>query len=415
MNAPLITPASLIDRWVNMAEAREDRDEPDEQPSDGTPKPPTLWVDADGWEEGAIAPRPWVARGYMMRGAVSVLSGPGSAGKSSLMVGWAIASALGVRWHRFFPANPLKVMLYNTEDDRDEQRRRMSATLRQFDRLPRDLAGKVVRVGPSSTGTLLRRDPFTGKLRPTAAMDELEALVEQHKPDVLVLDPLVELHDAEENDNTAVRMVMARFRSMAIKHNMAVVLIHHSRKGVAGAYGDPDTLRGASAIVGAARIVLTVMTMDEDQANKLGIDPRERSRYFRVDGAKSNYAPLHEAEWFERVEYELDNGEKVAAAVPWEAPSIHEGLTAETLNRALDRIAAGPTPGQLYTPTKRGGSSRWCGQPLMDEAGIEEPRASVIVSQWFKNGLLQRTEYHHPDLRRAVPGVVVNNQLRPSV
>ena len=30
-------------------------------------------------------------------------------------------------------------------------------------------------------------------------------------PDVLILDPLVELHDAEENDNTALRAVMAKF------------------------------------------------------------------------------------------------------------------------------------------------------------------------------------------------------------
>lgn len=409
MKVPLITPASLIDRWVTLAEA----DEADDPKEDGIPSDP-LWVDADEWAEEEIAARPWVAKGYMMRGAVSVLSGPGSAGKSSLMVGWAIASALGVKWHRFVPIQPLKVMLYNTEDDRDEQRRRMSATLRQFHRAPRDLAGRVIRIGPSASGALLRRDPFSGKLRATAAMDHLEKMVEEQKPDVLVLDPLVELHDAEENDNTAVRMVMARFRAMAIKHNMAVVLIHHSRKGVAGAYGDPDTLRGASAIVGAARIVLTVMTMDEEQANKLGIGAKERSRFFRVDGAKSNYAPLHEAEWFERIEYELDNGEAVAAAVPWQPPSIHEGISAQTLNLVLDKIAAGPTPGVLYTPSKRGGSSRWCGQPLIDETDIEEARAAVIIAQWFKNGLLQRTEYRHPELRREVPGVLVNDALRPT-
>lgn len=411
----ILTPAAIIERWRLQSEVEDEADATTEPATaDTTPKPPALWVDDGEWDEGEIAARPWVAKGYMMRGAVSVLSGPGSAGKSSLMVGWAIASALGVRWHRFLPVQPLKMMIYNTEDDRDEQRRRMSATLRQFDKMPRDLAGRVVRVGPASAGTLLRRDALTGALKMTAAMAQLESLVSQHKPDVLVLDPLVELHDAEENDNTAVRAVMARFRTIAIKHDMAVVLIHHSRKGAAGAYGDPDTLRGASAIVGAARIVLTVMTMDEEQASKLGISPRERSRFFRVDGAKSNYAPLHEAEWFERVEYELDNGEAVAAAVPWLPPSLHDGISAQTLNRALNKIAAGPTPGVLYAPSKRGGSSRWCGQVIMDEAEIDEARASLIVSQWLKNGLLKRTEYRHPELRRDVPGVLVNDDLRPT-
>jgi len=43
-----------------------------------------VWVDADGWSEGAIPPRPWIARGYLLRGAVSVISGASSVSKSTL-------------------------------------------------------------------------------------------------------------------------------------------------------------------------------------------------------------------------------------------------------------------------------------------------------------------------------------------
>lgn len=84
------------------------------------------------------------------------------------------------------------------------------------------------------------------------------------------------------------------------------------------------------------------------------------------------------------------------------------------LNIALDRIAAGPEPGILYTPSKRGGSSRWCGQVLTDVCGMSEPSAAQLVRAWIKNGLLKETKYHHPELRRDVPGVVVNNALRPT-
>ena len=374
-----------------------------------------LWVDDDAWCEAEIQPRPWIAPGYLMRGAVTVLSGPGSAGKSSLIVGWSIALALGKRWHRFVPTAPMRVFNYNVEDDRVEQHRRMSATLRQFHATPDHLAGRVMRLGPNGTGTLLRRDAMTGRLTFTAAMTALEQMVEEQKPDVLVLDPLVELHDAEENDNTALRAVMAKFRTLAAQHNMAVVLVHHARKGAGSAAGDPDSLRGASSIVGAARVVLTVLTMDEEQAAKLGIGAKERSHYFRVDGAKSNYAPLHEAEWFQRVAYELANGEEVAAAVPWEPPSVFGDITAATFNAVLEQIAAGPTPGILYAPNKRGGSSRWCGQVLMDVAQIEEPRAKQIVLQWLESGLLVKTTYSHPELRRDVPGVVVDNAKRPDL
>jgi hypothetical protein len=402
---------NLYDRWAAPSD-----EEPDERQGDLLRKdaPAALWVDDDSWLEAEIERRPWIAPGYLMRGAVTVVSGPGSAGKSSLLVGWSIALALGRRWHRFCPAEPMKVFNYNVEDDRLEQQRRMSATLRQFDASPRDLAGKVVRIGPNSTGTLLRRDPITGRLAFTASMRMLEKMLEERRPDVLILDPLVELHDAEENDNTAIRAVMAKFRALAIQYQMAVVLIHHARKGAGSSAGDPDSLRGASSIVGAARVVLTVLSMDEEQAGKLGINSKDRTRYFRVDGAKSNYAPLHEAEWFQRIEYQLDNEEGVAAAVPWEPPSAFGDLTSSLLNTALDQIAAGPTPGILYSPSKRGGSSRWCGQVLMDVADMEEPRARQSVAQWLESGLLHKTTFHHPELRRDVPGVLVDNAKRPT-
>jgi len=406
-----VTVVDLIKRW----ELDGDGDEALELPStpDAT-KPAPLWVDDDEWAEQDISPRPWIAKGYLMRGAVSVLSGPGSAGKSSLVVAWSIALALGQRWHRFYPVQPLKVMIYNVEDDKDEQRRRFSAALRQFERTPKEVAANIIRVGPNSTGTLLRRDPISGRLKITSAMQALEELIKQHKPDVVVLDPLVELHDSEENDNTSVRAVMARFRSVAIDYNLALLLIHHARKGASGHAGDPDSLRGASSIVGAARVVLTALGMDEDQAARLGITPTDRHRFFRVDGAKSNYAPLHEAEWFQRMEYELDNGEGVAAAVPWIPPSVFGDLTPGQCNAALDKIDAGPEPNTYYTPSKRGGSTRWCGGVLVEMFDMQEAQAAQIIKQWLDMGVLKQGKYHHPDLRREVPSVRVNDAKRPT-
>ena len=35
---------------------------------------------------------------------------------------------------------------------------------------------------------------------------------------------------------------------------------------------------------------------EEEEAEKLGIPPDQRRRHFRIDGAKSNYAPTQEAE-----------------------------------------------------------------------------------------------------------------------
>jgi len=301
---------------------------------------PALWTYQEGWNETDIPIRPWIAKGYFMRGAVSVFSGPGSAGKSSLMVAYASALSLGVSFNRMTPTHPMRVVSYNVEDDLDEQRRRISAICRQLGRTPAEVMKNLALVGPSTTGALLSFDHQFGVLANTQAMNELEEFISEYKPDVVMLDPFVELHAAEENDNTAVRAVMARLRGIASTHQLSLVLLHHSRKGAASP-GDPDSLRGASSIVGAARIALTLNVMTEVEATDLGIPADHRRDYFRLDGAKSNYAPIGDAEWFERQEYLLENGDGVAAAMPWSPPITK--TTGDVLDR-LEKLISDGSP-----------------------------------------------------------------------
>ncbi|OUI86602.1 AAA family ATPase [Acetobacter tropicalis] len=278
-----------------------------------------ILIDDEAWDEDAIPARPWVAEGFLLRGAVTVIVGAPAAGKSSLMVGWAASLALGMEYGKLRPVKALSVMTYNVEDDRDEQRRRFTAFLRWSGHSPCQLGSKLTRLGTDGVGTLLALNSENG-IQGTPAMQQLERELEARKPDVLMLDPFVELHEVEENDNTSVRTVMAYFRSLAIKYNMAVVLLHHTRKGAAGSPGDPDVARGASAVIGAARIVLTVSVMTEQEAQNFGL-PADHHRYFsRVDGAKINAAPIGKEEWFERQSYELSNGDRVAMMRPWTPP-----------------------------------------------------------------------------------------------
>ncbi|MBV8736413.1 MAG: hypothetical protein JO007_03985 [Alphaproteobacteria bacterium] len=144
-------------------------------------------------------------------------------------------------------------------------------------------------------------------------MDELRQLIEDHCPDVLIADPLAELH-------TALPAIIAEFRSIA---------------------DDPGTARGASAIIGGARIILTLTTMTEEDAEALGIPTsrQSRSRYVRLD-AKQNYAAIGDAQWYEKALYNLDNGEIVAAALPWTPPDIWRVINGAIANLILNDIDA---------------------------------------------------------------------------
>lgn len=356
---------------------------------------PVLWQSAGGWAEADIPKRPWIVPGYIMRGSVTVLAGAGSAGKSSLVKGWMIAAAFGLTYGRFRIPVPLKVLSYNTEDDLDEERRRISATCRQFDRSPTEIPETMRIIGPDQIGTLITRDPVSGYCVPTRAMVEIEAILEEFRPDILILDPLVELHNAEENDNTGLRAVVAYFRALAQRFQMGVVILHHTRKG-ATTPGDPDAVRGASAVVGAARVVFTVCPMSEDEAGKCGVDIRQRRLYFRLDGAKQNYAPLDAAEWFQRVPHLLDNEEEVAAAEPWVPPSPWDGMTWAIIDEIMAAIARGPCPGEFYAGAKQ--SKRWAGTLIMDIAARSEAQASAILKSWIDGGLLIAGTYPSPSV-----------------
>ena len=284
---------------------------------------PALYILRKGWQENTIPPRPWVAPGFLLRKSVTALAGPPSAGKSSIVVAWSAAHATGVEFGKFrsYNGRPLKVLSYNVEDDRDEQMRRYSAVARQMGTTPNKIMQNLVLCGPEQIGTLLRICTDGTGIINSRAMTELRSLLGDTKPDAAWFDPFVELHNAEENDNTAVREIMASFRSLAREFDLALGVLFHTRKGTATP-GDPDQIRGASSIVGAARVALTVNVMTDEEATKLGVLPDNRRSFFRVDDAKKNYSRIEDAEWFERIEHRLDNGDYVVAPMPWTPPDM---------------------------------------------------------------------------------------------
>jgi hypothetical protein len=353
-----------------------------------------LWLDPGEWDEAAIPKRPWLAPGYLLRGAVSALSGQGSGGKSSLVVAWTIALATGEEIGEFRPTKPVVVVNYNVEDDQQEQRRRYSAALRLAGRKPADIAGKVIRCGPTTIGTLFERHADTGRIVPTAALEALERLLMETQAGVLFCDPLAELHNCEENDNTAMRAVIAAFRGMAQRLGIAILILHHDRKG-ASAPGDMDRMRGASAITGAVRVMLTLTPMSPEEANKFGVEPELRRRHFRIDGAKSNYALAQEAEWWKLTGIPLANGEEVAACLPWSPPSAFGDLSLKDCIAVLTQMIAG-VGGISYAARKQAGED-WAGRILTAPPySRTEGQASVILGAWVNSGVLSEADLPSP-------------------
>lgn len=357
---------------------------------------PALWKDQGEFTTSDIPKRPWVVEGYLLRGAVSVLSGQGAGGKSSLVVAWSLAGAMGKKLGGFSPLNPITIINYNVEDDKDEQRRRYSAAI-MAQSAKRESMGRIIRCGPYNVGTLFAREQATGQIQPTQALAELEKMCMESQADVLICDPLAELHDSEENDNTAMRQVVASFRSLAQRLDMAVLILHHDRKGTSTP-GDMDRVRGASSISGAVRVMMTLTSMSLEEANSFGIPPEERRGHFRVDGAKSNYAPAQDAEWYRLSPIEIENGETIAAALPWEPPSPFGKLTMaecvailETIQRGFE--ANGKHYGYAAGPNSKEGTA--C-QVITNTGKATEAQAKGILKIWESEGTITKVKGSSP-------------------
>ena len=342
-----------------------------------SPQPADLWVDDQDWIEGDIPRRPWIAPGYALRKALTVIVGPPGGMKSSLSLAWAVSLALGKPHGRFDPQTTAPVVIYNVEDDENEQRRRLSAVLRQFDAMPADIKGRVIRTGPKKVGTLVVRTD-DGIVAETTAFANLKRIVTENKARLVIIDPLVELHNVDENDNTAIRAVLAELRAFAVAEDVAIIVMHHTRKGAAANAGDPEIGRGASAIIGAARVILTLGPMTEDDAKSFGLptDRKARSNYVRLDDGKANYSGVDDAAWFEKILYTLDNGETVPAAVPWQPPSA-KMASLEDLAALARAIENGHPSGEPWSP-KLSGEGRAI-RPLLEEHGFVGAAAQKAV------------------------------------
>ncbi len=312
-----------------------------------------FWVDAESWDESAIPRRAWIAPRYLLRGTVAVLIGAPGVAKSLLALTWGIALALGEPHGDFAPPSKTRVAVCNAEDDRDEQRRRMSAALRQFGATPGDLGDRLMRLGPIGVATLMRRSVIGG-FEKTSGFAELARLVAEREVDVLVLDPLAELHELDENSNGELRQFIAAIRSFAIEANVAVLLLHHVRKGAVSP-GDMDAARGASALIGAVRAAWTLAAMSETEAESFNIPKNRRTYFARLDDAKTNYGPAGAPRWFEKTVIQIGNGEMLPALLPW-SPPVPRAASAEDCNALLREIERG-VAGEPFSP-KLGPHSR---------------------------------------------------------
>lgn len=269
-----------------------------------------------------VRPRPWVVSRLLLKGDVTVLAGGGAGGKSA----WTLAAlahfAVGKDFGPYKLANPgvpLRSMIYNAEDDREEQSRRVLAICHQF-----NLDYPTVKANLASMddaqGELLLAVAALGAPQPNeAAIKYLTEACVHDKVDILDLDPLVNLHTCNENDNGAMRFVMSIIRRIARDAGVSVLVSHHTSKGSnSSGKGDADAIRGAGAIINSARVAVMISGITDGDRKEFGIAEEDKYSYIRLDDAKANMFQRtgHAIDYLKWQSIRLTTGDMVGVPAP---------------------------------------------------------------------------------------------------
>lgn len=320
--------------------------------------PPAKPPERIRWRRLTEAPHPvpdpeYVVRDFIERGIVTMILARGAVGKSLFAIQSANAWARGESFLGLVPEKPLTIAILNCEDDLLELSRRVDATMQE--RHPNILVPDIDRL------TLMTADPEgKGPPKVTSLYNELDQAIAEMGIDLLVLDPLIEMHEGMDENTADMKHLGIAVRNLARKHNIGVLMVHHPKKG--GQAGDQDNSRGHSSLINLIRAqhIFEPMTPAEHGTLKMPPDKSHKS-FFRIVTPKANYGPavdfggtIHDR-WVEKVM--RPGAIRPHLMVANLTPQILPDTKSEDIPQFKEFVAlvqAGSPDGELWRVNKRG-------------------------------------------------------------
>jgi len=175
----------------------------------------------------------WLIENLWSQEAVGILGGFPKLGKTWLALDLAVSVASGTPALGTFPVtHPGTVLVYAAEDNLRSVRDRVAAIA--------DMRSRPL----DSLSSLRLLDIPELRLDSTPDIDRLRSTLELHRPCLLILDPLVRVHSADENSAADIASLLGTLRTIQREYHTAVLLVHHLRKN--GPVGQPgQALRGS--------------------------------------------------------------------------------------------------------------------------------------------------------------------------
>lgn len=364
------------------------------------------------WQDPAtIPPRPWLYGKHYMRGMASATAGIGGAGKSTMLLTEAIGAAVGrnLITNESLPVGPLKVWVHNGEDPPDELRRRVTAIMLHYRIKPEEWQGRLHLTSGREMPILVAEALADGGKLFVPREDGVLLLNEliAKKIDVFIADPFVTIHRVNENDNGLIDSVMGVLRNIAHQAQCALEVAHHLRKLNGGDVGIDD-IRGAGSIVGACRSVRLMAAMTTEEAQRYGVEEKDRKAFsWLVNGKANMLPPGHAREWVHAVGVSLNNAagvyeaDDIGVLERWVPPESFLELNASEYHLIRRAIQEASKDELRYDSRATGWAGKLIAKVLSRDITEKSVRAEMIglIDRWKKAGKLKTEEVR--DARQA--------------
>ena len=372
----------------------------------------------DMFNAEALPKRRWIYGDHYLRGFVSVLASAGGVGKTSMQIVEALAICTGRPLLQEEVRETGNAWIVNLEDPLEELQRRVLAAMQHYNIKPDEIRGKLFLDAGRDFQIKFTTQTRDGIVANDALIEHMIAKIKDNEICFVSIDPWVGANDISENDNTAMNEAVSKARLIADKTDCGICLVHHIRK-TNGEEVTVDHIRGASALIGAARAARVINRVTEDEAMRLGVKPEEARGIFRVDNAKSNLTlPALKATYRQMQTVNLANGENVGACAVFAMPDLFDGVSTKDVMRvqqAVGRAAADGLPMRQNSQAKG-----WAGHQIGDLLGINtttksgKGRMSSMLKKWVENNVLQVETQSSGRDGREVPVYVVGEWITPS-
>jgi hypothetical protein len=255
--------------------------------------------------EMMILEQSFLVKNLISEQSVNFLSGEEGCGKSLIAMNLGISLAVGAaKWLAYDIAKSGKVLYLNNE-----------LAFSDFARRVKSMSGSLPAPGDVANFIVPKEVPALDQ-----CWETLNETCEQIRPCLIIVDCLYFAHDKDENDSSEMKALMRQFLALRDRYNLALLLIHHTKKAARYERMHNDQMRGSNVFGGITDTVLQMRRSAADESKRI-IKPT-KFRHVSDENRKCRLLSLNrETLWF-KDEGETDEGDHIATAVQTAEESI---------------------------------------------------------------------------------------------